>query len=109
MFFAESVVAAECSIIPSNANLNTPGYCATGKYVCQTNVQAATLTNCPTAGAAFQLLVYNLLGEGTGAMVGSWDSRTRILMTYQGNIWVQSVVLSGGNYIYGSWMKIATS
>lgn len=109
MFFAESVVAAECSIIPSNANLNTPGYCATGKYVCQTNVQAATLTNCPTAGVAFQLLVYNLLGSGTGAMVGSWDSRTRILMTYQGNIWVQSVVLSGGNYTYGSWMKIATS
>lgn len=106
MFFAESVNAAECIVIPNNTNLNTPQYCATGKYVKGSNVDAQTLINCPTGGIAFQMLVFNLLSGGTGEMTGSWDCRTRIIMTYQGNIWIQGVTKSGDSYSYGAWMKV---
>ena len=106
MFFAESVNGAECNAIPRNTNLNTPEYCATGKYYIGNNVDTQTLVNCPTGGIAFQMLVFNLLSSGTGQMSGSWDCRTRIIMTYQGNIWIQGAVKSGDNYSYGTWMRV---
>ena len=107
MFFAESVNADECISIPVNTNLNTPEYVKTGKYFCSSNARVATFTNCPTT-IAFQMLIFNLLSTNTGELPsGSWNSRTRFLVTYQGNIFISFVTRdTDGTYGYGAWRKV---
>lgn len=106
MFLSEAYNSTEYTYIQKNSDLNTPQLCSTGKYACATNADAQTLTNCPST-YGFHMFVYNMTGEGTGQMSGSWDSRTRIIINYRGEIYIQYCALNNGVYEYPHWNKIS--
>lgn len=106
MFFSNAVDSNECILIPSNANLKTSTYTATGKYFANSNTIAASLSNCPTS-KAFQMLVYDILYNVAGEIrANTWDYRIRILMDYESNLFMQYVETNGSNsIIWGAWKK----
>ena len=109
MSFSDGYVSSEYTTISSNANLNTGTYLTTGKYICTSNTTVGTFTNCPT-DKGFQMLVYDFIGGGGAIKSGTWQSRVRILMNYQGEIYTQAVERSGANaYTWGAWKKITTT
>ena len=93
--------------IPANADLNTATYLTVGRYKCTQSATAATLTNCPT-NQGFMMDVYNTLGTSRNDQSSaSWTSRTRKILNYYGDEWVQVFVKSGNSVEYGSWKKVA--
>lgn len=93
--------------IPASADLNTATYLTVGRYKCSSTATVETLTNCPTT-QAFMMDVYNTLDTSIdNQTTASWTSRTRKILDYVGNEWVQSVTRSSGTLHYNDWMKIA--
>lgn len=97
--------------IPSNANLNTLAYLNVGLYSCNTNVIAATLTNCPTANA-FTMRVYDshspsILYPATDA----WVYLVREITDLYGHRWVQNANSgsTAGTFTYGTWKRCLES
>lgn len=107
MCFPPYVVSTEVTTIPNNADLNSLTYTATGQYSCSTNAGAQSLSNCPT-NYGFGMLVYNLTGSNSGTIHENvYDYRVRIIMTYQGAIYIQTVSsYPGGTATYGTWKTV---
>lgn len=95
------LVGAYGTRIPANSNLNADAYKEIGTYYCQSNVDAATLTNCPT-GNAFMM-------ETIAPMVSDPDTnknyRVQRLTDYMGDIFVRRY----GTSSWDAWFHIQTS
>ena len=97
--------------IQENADLNTIDYLKVGNYYCSKNATIPTLSNCP-AGKAFLMQVYSPLSPTIdNEQTGTWVYRTRKIMTYEGDEFIQSVYSNDtkGNFIYGIWKQIIKS
>ena len=99
--------------IPANSNLNTTAFTACGKYSCGSSANAGTLTNCPST-SGFTMIVENVVGPDAVSLsnVGGWVSRTRIIESYYGDKWVQSIVKGGASdttITYGAWRRVLDS
>ena len=93
--------------IGSSKNLNTVEFLRVGRYYCSSNATAATLTNCPT-GLAFMMEVFSPLSTTVdNETTGTWVYRTRLLTTYNGQMYVQSCNSDGtaNNWSYGGWRR----
>ena len=105
MRFTRSLIPVGTSI-PAKANLNTVAYLKVGKYYCSLNVDAKTITNCPTANA-FMMEVFNPLSTVVDNEVGStYVYRIRILTEYSTGIqYVQycTVGSTANKWTYDSW------
>jgi hypothetical protein len=104
--------------IPAEADLNTITYLKVGNYYCSSNATTKTLLNCPTvttasdgtkSGVAFMLTVASPLSQTVDDESGTWRYRLRTLQAYNGPTYMQYCYSNGtaGNWIYGSWEKIA--
>lgn len=93
--------------IPANVDLNTTTYLKVGNYYCSKNVDAETLTNCPT-DKAFMLQVLSPLSTTIDNETGTWIYRLRRLQVYTDAEYVQCCYSNGtaGNWIYGTWKKV---
>lgn len=95
--------------IASNSNLNTTPFLSVGKYYCNTNAAAATLTNCPT-NEAFMMETFSPLSTVIdNESTGTWVYRLRIITTLTGVMYTQ-IANSGataGSFTYGGWVRIA--
>lgn len=81
-------------VIGANANLNT--YTNPGSYTCNADVNAKTLSNCPTGGYSFHLVVDRVLG-GSSYL-------TQTLRQYNLNvIWTRFSTNGGASW--GSWER----
>lgn len=92
--------------VPANANLNTATYLKVGNYYCSADVNAATLTNCPTGGRAFMMQVYSPLATTIdNETTGTWVYRVRKILTYTGYEYQQCVSsgATAGTFTYGAW------
>lgn len=98
--------------IASNKDLNTAEFIKVGNYYCSANATAATLSNCPTNGAAFMMLVYSPLSTTIdNESTGTWVYRLRKIITLHGDEYVQ-LVSSGataGSFSYGKWKHAMTN
>lgn len=105
MRFTRSLIPVGTSI-PAKANLNTVEYLKVGKYYCSLNVDAKTITNCPTANA-FMMEVFNPLSTVVDNEVDStYVYRIRILTEYSTGIqYVQycTVGSTANKWTYDSW------
>ena len=95
--------------IPANANLNTITYLKIGKYYCSLNVDAQTITNCPTS-EAFSMEVFNPLGTNVDdETTREYTYRVRVLTAYKtGMQYIQYCATSGtaGSWNYNSWSVV---
>ena len=95
------LVGSYGTIIPANSNLNDDAYKEIGTYYCQSNVDVATLTNCPT-GNAFMM-------ETIAPMVSNPDVnkiyRVQKLTDYTGEIYIRIFRTTS----WESWYKVQTS
>lgn len=95
--------------IPANANLNTKAYLKIGKYFCSLNVDAKTITNCPTS-EAFSMEVFNPLGTNVDDEdTRDYTYRIRVLTAYKtGMQYIQYCATSGtaGVWNYNAWKVV---
>lgn len=105
MRFTRSLIPVGTSI-PAKANLNTVAYLKVGKYYCSLNVDAKTITNCPTANA-FMMEVFNPLSTVVDNEVDStYVYRIRILTEYSTGIQYFQYCTVGSTvnkWTYDSW------
>lgn len=105
MRFTRSLIPVGTSI-PAKANLNTVEYLRVGKYYCSLNVDAKTITNCPTANA-FMMEVFNPLSTVVDNEIDSTHVyRIRILTEYSTGIqYVQYCTVGStvNKWTYDSW------
>ena len=96
--------------IPADVDLNTATYMKVGNYYCSKNVDAATLTNCPTE-KAFMLQVYSPLSTTIDNENSTWIYRLRVLQDYTGPQYVQYCYTNGtaGAWTYGDWNLVIKS
>lgn len=108
MRFTRSLLPVGTSI-PAKANLNTIEYLKIGKYYCSLNVDAKTITNCPTA-EAFSMEVFNPLGTNVDdETTKEYTYRVRVLTAYKtGMQYIQYCATSGtpGSWTYNSWKVV---
>lgn len=93
--------------IGSSKDLNTLEFLKVGRYYCSANATVATLTNCPT-GTAFMMEVFSPLSTTIdNETTGTWVYRTRLLTTFNGQMYVQSCNSDGtaNNWSYGGWRR----
>lgn len=93
--------------ITSNKNLNTTEFLVVGRYYCSANNTVATLSNCPTT-SAFMMDVFSPLSITIDNETTSpWCYRLRLLTTYQGEMWVQTVDsgATAGVFTYHAWRR----
>lgn len=93
--------------IGSSKDLNTVEFLRVGRYYCSANATVATLTNCPT-GSAFMMEVFSPLSTTIdNETTGTWVYRTRLLTTFNGQMYVQSCNSNGtaNNWSYGGWRR----
>lgn len=102
-----SLVGGYGEPIPASSNLNTVEFCRVGKYFCERNVTAATLTNCPTQNA-FDLVVY-ASASTDGVTTDGAIYVLRRLVTYYGVEYIQYVHRGSATspIYYGDWMRIS--
>lgn len=107
MFFSEAVFSDEYTSIPQNADLNTLTYTATGKYNAASNAIAMSLSNSPT-NYAFSMLVLNLNNSSVGQIrTNAYDYRLRILMNYNGGIWISNIISNPNSAVtYTPWKAV---
>lgn len=95
--------------IPASANLNTKTYLKIGKYYCTLNVDAKTITNCPTA-EAFSMEVFNPLGTNVDDEdTRAYTYRIRVITAYKtGMQYIQYCATSGtaGVWNYNAWAVV---
>ena len=105
MRFTRSLLPVGTSI-PAKANLNTIAYLKIGKYYCSLNVDAETVTNCPS-NVAFSMEVFNPLGVNVDdETTREYTYRLRVLTKYDtGQQYIQFCKTSGtaGSWTYGTW------
>lgn len=108
MRFTRSLLPVGTSI-PANANLNTKEYLKIGKYYCSLNVDAKTITNCPTA-EAFSMEVFNPLGTNVDDEdTREYTYRLRVLTAYKTGVqYIQYCATSGtaGSWTYNGWFVV---
>lgn len=108
MRFTRSLLPVGTSI-PAKANLNTITYLKIGKYYCSLNVDAQTITNCPTS-EAFSMEVFNPLGTNVDdETTKEYTYRVRVLTAYKtGMQYIQYCATSGtpGSWTYNSWRVV---
>lgn len=97
------------NVIPANADLNTVTYLEVGNYICGANATVGTLKNCPVT-AGFTMYVSSTVKNGEGDLIEtSHMYRLRILVTYKGEIYTQSVYTTGtaNVFTYDPWKRLA--
>ena len=97
--------------IPANTDLKTVQYLIPGKYVCDSNSVAATITNCPTNGKAFSMVVLDELGLGVDDTFDyTYRYRVRIITDLYGNQWIQyaNSANTPGIFVWEDWRLIET-
>lgn len=108
MRFTRSLLPVGTSI-PAKANLNTKAYLKIGKYYCSLNVDAKTITNCPTA-EAFSMEVFNPLGTNVDDEdTRDYTYRLRVLTAYKTGVqYIQYCSTSGtaGAWTYNGWFVV---
>ena len=102
-----SLVGGYGEPIPASSNLNTVEFCRVGKYFCERNATAVTLTNCPTQNA-FDLVVY-ASASTDGVTTDGAIYVLRRLVTYYGVEYIQYVHRGSSTspIYYGDWMRIS--
>ena len=96
-------LGATGAYITANSNLNSRAYCSAGNYYCSTNATATSLSNCPTT-VAFQMWVYNLIGNQIPASEASYLYYRREIIDIVGKRWVQTVS-GGATLTYEKWYR----
>ena len=108
MRFTRSLLPVGTSI-PAQANLNTKTYLKIGKYYCSLNVDAKTVTNCPTS-EAFSMEVFNPLGTNVDDEdTREYTYRLRVLTAYKTGVqYIQYCATSGtaGAWTYNGWFVV---
>ena len=108
MRFTRSLLPVGTSI-PAKANLNTKTYLKIGKYYCSLNVDAKTITNCPTS-EAFSMEVFNPLGTNVDDEdTREYTYRLRVLTAYKTGVqYIQYCATSGtaGAWTYNGWFVV---
>lgn len=108
MRFTRSLLPVGTSI-PAKANLNSKTYLKIGKYYCSLNVDAKTITNCPTA-EAFSMEVFNPLGTNVDDEdTREYTYRLRVLTAYKTGVqYIQYCATSGtaGSWTYNGWFVV---
>ena len=108
MRFTRSLIPVGTSI-PANANLNSKTYLKIGKYYCRLNVDAKTITNCPTS-EAFSMEVFNPLGTNVDDEdTEDYTYRLRVLTAYKTGVqYIQYCNTSGtaGSWTYNGWFVV---
>ena len=108
MRFTRSLLPVGTSI-PANSNLNTKTYLKIGKYYCSLNVDAKTITNCPTS-EAFSMEVFNPLGTNVDDEdTKEYTYRLRVLTAYKTGVhYIQYCATSGtpGSWTYNGWFVV---
>lgn len=103
-----------CSMIPygtqikKNSNLQTTPFLKVGNYFCASNVDTATLQNCPTT-LAFMMQVYSPISKAIdNETTGTWVYRLRKIIDHKGNEYCQNIYSNGtaNNFTYSRWEKI---
>lgn len=111
MRFTRSLIPVGTSI-PANANLNTVAYLKVGKYYCSQNVDAKTITNCPTT-SAFSMEVFNPLSPVVdNETTDPYVYRIRILTVYNTGVqYVQYATVGStvNNWTYNPWYVVPRS
>lgn len=111
MRFTRSLIPVGTSI-PANANLNTVAYLKVGKYYCSQNVDAKTITNCPTT-SAFSMEVFNPLSPVVdNETTDPYVYRIRILTVYNTGVqYVQYATVGStvNKWTYNSWYVVPRS
>lgn len=108
MRFTRSLLPVGTSI-PAKANLNSKTYLKIGKYYCSLNVDAKTITNCPTS-EAFSMEVFNPLGTNVDDEdTREYTYRLRVLTAYKTGVqYIQYCATSGtpGSWTYNGWFVV---
>ena len=92
--------------IPAKANLNTQTYLNVGNYMCTTNADAGSLSNCPT-GSAFIMTVTNMLAKTPNPATGVWTYIVREITNLYGQKYFQQVSCNGtSEWTYGVWYAV---
>lgn len=111
MRFTRSLIPVGTSI-PANANLNTVAYLKVGKYYCSQNVDAKTITNCPTT-SAFSMEVFNPLSPVVdNETTDPYVYRIRILTVYNTGVqYIQYATVGStvNKWTYNSWYVVPRS
>lgn len=111
MRFTRSLIPVGTSI-PANANLNTVAYLKVGKYYCSQNVDAKTITNCPST-VAFSMEVFNPLSPVVdNETTDPYVYRIRILTVYNTGVQYIQYCTAGSTvnqWTYGSWYVVPRS
>jgi hypothetical protein len=111
MRFTRSLIPVGTSI-PANANLNTVAYLKVGKYYCSQNVDAKTITNCPST-VAFSMEVFNPLSPVVdNETTAPYVYRIRILTVYNTGVQYIQYCTAGSTvnkWAYGSWYVVPRS
>ena len=103
-----TLVGGQGTVINASVNLNTLEFLALGNYVCPSDNDAKTLTNCPST-YAFKMVVFNCLSERTKITDDTYIYLVRILTNYRGDIYVQSVRNEGSGWNYSAWRTVVDS
>lgn len=111
MRFTRSLIPVGTSI-PANANLNTVVYLKVGKYYCSENVDAKTITNCPTT-SAFSMEVFNPRSRVVdNETTAPYVYRIRILTVYNTGVqYIQYATVGStvNQWTYNSWYVVPRS
>ena len=111
MRFTRSLIPVGTSI-PANANLNTVAYLKVGKYYCSQNVDAKTITNCPST-VAFSMEVFNPLSPVVdNETTDPYVYRIRILTVYNTGVQYIQYCTAGSTvnkWTYNPWYVIPRS
>lgn len=106
----QSLVGGYGTQIVANKNLNTTEFLEVRRFFCPMDSTVATLTNCPT-GNAFMMEVFAPISatiDDESASSGS-RYRVRVIMTWQGRIYVQNCYFGSSGWFYGEWRKVLDS
>ena len=91
--------------IPTNADLNNTAYVLNKGFAVNANNKAATIKNSPVR-VAFIMDVFSSVGNDT-VVNGAWNYIFRRIITYVGEVWVQSASTNGsGVWSFGAWQKV---
>lgn len=111
MRFTRSLIPVGTSI-PANANLNTVAYLKVGKYYCSQNVDAKTITNCPST-VAFSMEVFNPLSPVVdNETTAPYVYRIRILTVYNTGVqYIQYCTVGStvNKWTYNAWYVLPRS
>lgn len=102
-----SMLIPEGTEIPANKDLNTLEFLKVGKYFCQPNTTASTLTNCPTT-SSFMMEVFSPLSTTIDDETSDvWVYRLRKLTTFTGEVYYQQANSgsTAGTFTYQAWKK----